>query len=114
MSETEFRVGKIKEICKEQETFEQKVNKLSEQTGISFEELTEDYEFGSKEMKWGGDYVYANKKLFKILKDSNIEEDQDLCEATVAEDGTIDYKLRYYNGGTCYNEMLEEALSKLD
>ena len=55
-------------------------------------------------------YFVYDDKIYNI---QDKELDDDICEAHKNEDGTIDYAVQFYNGGTCLSEMLENALKKL-
>jgi NTP pyrophosphatase (non-canonical NTP hydrolase) len=109
MSEMEFRVGRAIEVCKDQETFDEKVKELAIRTGLTIEDLTDDYNAGCQQMKYRGDYIYAKGRMFQLIDDANIEEEYD-CREIIKKDGQYHYKLRYYNGGACFEEMFEEAL----
>lgn len=41
---------------------------------------------------------------------SYYEDDSDIFESTKNEDGTIDFQVKYYNGGCGFGEALEDAL----
>ena len=116
MSEMEFHIGKAKEIYKEQNTFEEKVEELSKQTGLLVKDLIEeDYGDDYKSMVYRGDYVYVNKtnKLYKLIDDKDVEEEGYLSEAHEDEEGLINYKLRWYNGGASFDEVFEKAIEKI-
>ena len=113
MSETEFRTGKVREVSRREKTLTKKVEALAKRENKSIEDLFPNYDEADGGYLDSTEYVYANGQLFKILEDSNIEEDGGLCEAESDDDGVITYRLRYYNGGTCFSEMLEAAVKKL-
>lgn len=48
-----------------------------------------------------------------MLEHREYEEDDYSIEATKNEDGTFDFIAQFYNGGTCLEECLEEALERL-
>lgn len=118
MSETEFRVGKAIEICKDQATFEDKVNEIARTTGLKVEDLTEDWGDNQATMRYRGDYVYvrSSNKMFQLINDRNIEEDGELIEASYDNsfEDVFSYKLRWYNGGASFSEVFEEAVMKLE
>jgi len=58
-------------------------------------------------------YYKKTKTLYKI-EDTKIDLDEDLIEAKIVNDHTIEYDLKFYNGGTGLEECLEESLDKLD
>lgn len=118
MSEVEFHVGKAKEVCKDQPTFEDKVNQLCIELNTTPDSLVEDWGDDYQQMKYRGDYVYvkSTNQMFQLLNDKNIEEDGELIEATWDDEtsDTFSYKLRWYNGGASFDEVFEDALKQLD
>ncbi len=59
------------------------------------------------------DEYYSHKgKLYKITKE-DVGIDDDIITARQNEDGTIDYELRYYNGGAGFGECMDEALDNI-
>lgn len=51
--------------------------------------------------------------LYSITKTSH-DLDQAIIKAESKEDGTIEYELRFYNGGSGFEECMEEAFDKLN
>jgi len=111
MSETVTYVGKLTPIEKK-ETLEETACLLIEKDfpkgrDTYYETCLEQLEdMGYKE------YVIANDKIFKA---EYSEEDpyQDVFEASLNEDGTINFVVKYYNGGCGFDEAIEYALKKL-
>lgn len=59
-------------------------------------------------------YFVHKKVLYKMLEHSG-ELEPDYVDITKEnEDGTIDFTYVFYNGGTCFTEMLGEGLEKLN
>ena len=57
-------------------------------------------------------YYPKTQTLYSITKtDHDLEEE--IIKAEPKEDGTIEYELRYYNGGAGFEECMEEAFDKL-
>jgi len=57
-------------------------------------------------------YHSKTQTLYK-LDNNEYEPDEDIIKANQKEDGTIEYELRYYNGGAGFDECIEEAFDKL-
>ena len=112
MSEVEFRVGRLREIAIKEKTFKDKVKYVSEEYNIPIKTLVCDIEDDDEYIEIE-DFVYSSGKMLRVLNDEDIEGDQDVCEVEKTGENEYSYKLRYYNGGTCFNEMLEEGLNKL-
>ena len=64
--------------------------------------------------KFYNEYFFHHKtqKLYNITKTEH-DLDDDIIKASLNEDGTIEYELRYYNGGAGFDECMEEAFDKL-
>lgn len=112
MSETESHVGTLKPVKKlhDSETVNEIAKRLLEGKGINvnpnenvMEQLREnDYD---KYFEYNGVLYEADNKELN---------GDDICEATMQDDGTIKYALQFYNGGTCFSEMMDDALKSLD
>lgn len=59
-------------------------------------------------------YFYHNKtgSLYQ-LENENFEDDDDIIEAENISPTKFKYRLKFYNGGTCFEECLEEAFNKI-
>ena len=55
-------------------------------------------------------YCLFENKIYKVV---DTEFNDDICLATKNDNGTISFVLGFYNGGTCFSEMLDEALKLL-
>lgn len=51
--------------------------------------------------------------VYEIIGDSAIEDHEDIFEATPNEDGTINFILRYYNGGCSFTTAFEAAIDNM-
>ena len=58
-------------------------------------------------------FVLINNTLYQVLNHYKTDEADYLQDVRVGEDGNINFNLIFYNGGTCFSEMLEEGLNKL-
>ena len=57
-------------------------------------------------------YVIYNGNIYKAdMKESDPY--SNMAIATKKEDGTIDFEVRYYNGGCSFSEAIEDALRKI-
>ena len=107
MSGTETKIGKVKEIkFIDGTTFDEKKEQLKK-AGHKIEEFEKNYlDCDTLCMIEGG-------RIFEIVEEVDLE-GGDIAEAIRNSDGTISYTLQYYNGGACFEEMLEEAVSKME
>ena len=110
MSETIFQEGRIREVVIEQKTFKDKIEQISKNYEIPVEDLVDDIndEWIDHDM-----FVFVDNKVFEILEDNQIDENDDICEVKEIDKNEYSFRLRYYNGGTSMSEMLKEGLNKL-
>ena len=61
-------------------------------------------------------YVYITKsnRLFLLSQHKSIEPEDYLLQGHRDKYGTYDFALMYYNGGTCFEEMFEDLVNKID
>jgi hypothetical protein len=73
--------------------------------GNSIKQLCEDmhYEFF---------YYPGTNSLYSITREC-VDQYDDIIQAELKDNGTIEYDLKYYNGGAGFEECLEEAFDKL-
>ncbi len=114
MSQTEHHIGKLTEVSKqENETTEQLMLRIllenNKETELPswYEDTKEWFNGELSEI-----YYYHNNKVYKI-EDREFEDDSDIIEANLKPDNTIEYQIKFYNGGASFNECLEEALINL-
>lgn len=58
-------------------------------------------------------YYVVNGIIYETIEDKK-EESSDLYVLTDNGDGTFDYIMEFYNGGTCLYECVEDELKKLN
>ena len=59
--------------------------------------------------------IFLNKNYaYVIISEDDIDDYADIFNASKNEDGTIDFLLRYYNGGCSFNEALTTAINKMN
>jgi hypothetical protein len=115
MSETEHRKGKLLEVAVHQYTFEEKLDFIKTHYKVDVDKFIKDgyIDLDDKYIGFIVGFVYVRNKMYKILNDISIDPYHDICIAIKDEDGEINYELKYYNGGTNYDEMLEDALKSI-
>lgn len=112
MSETVWYRGKLTEIIPTEETVEQMAEKLfKERYGKDKPSYHETYTEALADEFYEEYYSYEGK-LYSLTKES-VEYDEDIIRAKRNEDGTIDYELKYYNGGAGFSECMDEALGEI-
>jgi hypothetical protein len=123
MSCTELHTGKLKPI-QYNVSIEDFKKWLKTKDGFEvedFEEYLEDgytlFQVRDKSKKYKESmyikYIYNKETLYEMIQHSG-ERDADFLDITSKnEDGTVDFTYLFYNGGTCFSEMLEEGLNKI-
>ena len=125
MSCTELHTGKFRIIAQTTEdTFNFIAKNLSkywkpeissrgyvdiEETGAYIEE----YFWADKNFPYKMLNVGNQTYLVEMLEHKEFGEDEYPLEISKNEDGTFDFIAQFYNGGTCMEECLEEALERL-
>jgi len=59
------------------------------------------------------EYYTYNGILYSMYRES-IDSDGDIFNANEGENGTINFEVRYYNGGCGFNEAIEEAIKNIN
>lgn len=59
-------------------------------------------------------YVYNKGTLYEIIEHKDFGESADYIEQTIKFGDEIHFTYLFYNGGTCFTEMLEEGLNKIE
>lgn len=60
------------------------------------------------------EYLIVGESLFKMIDHKETDEEDYFMNLTENSDGTISFHGQFYNGGTCFSEMIEEAIEKLN
>jgi hypothetical protein len=55
---------------------------------------------------------FVNGEIWESFEHKELDDD-DIYEMEQNEDGSISFTMRFYNGGTCLSECIEEGLEKL-
>lgn len=122
MSYTELHTGKLKIVRTEMslEEFKQFYEVNQDILSLFIEDFEEkiEYEHTFYEIRqgdWRGDlmYVYNNGTLYEVLEYINLGE-ADYINNTVKTENIINFTYLFYNGGTCFSEMLEEGLNSIE
>lgn len=59
------------------------------------------------------EFFYSKEKLYKTIEIKDVDPYDDLQILKEDSRGGYWFEMKYYNGGTCLSEMIEEALEKL-
>jgi hypothetical protein len=58
-------------------------------------------------------HVVDGDTIYEVVERSSNNTYDDIFEASRNEDDTIDFTVKYYNGGCCFSEAIEIALEGL-
>ena len=83
--------------------------------------LAEDYKYRGNKGSWQwlyfdntenyNKFYVVNGNIYETIEDKEVEDDASFLKDN--GDGTYDYFMEFYNGGTCLSECLENELKKL-
>ena len=111
MSETEAWIGKAKVIkAKDGEDLEGLCQRLCEESRIEKSSYHESYQEALADESYKTIVIVDG-----VVYDTSDKKELDyeyMCEASYSDDETIEFQLVFYNGGTCFTEMLEDAVKK--
>lgn len=112
MSDYEYWNGTLEkiDIPEEYDTWEKQANYLIGK-GYKLEDVEYEDECFSDE---GSTVYYHTRTLiwYEVIKEE-IDASEDIGNASLCEDGKIRFELKYYNGGTCFSEMLDATMNNL-
>tara|TARA_R110000796_G_scaffold181330_1_gene297901 strand:+ start:40306 stop:40668 length:363 start_codon:yes stop_codon:yes gene_type:complete len=111
MSRTEYHIGKLTEIDLKGKTIDQFAKELSgKETYASYYDNW--LEFFNDEYRKTHYYHVASGKLYSI-EDRELDEHSEIIKARRLSPDSIEYELKWYNGGAGMEECMDEALDQL-
>ena len=118
MSNMESHVGKLRKVPRnEGQSIEDWCREKCEDNGVP-SMLPELYDSWQETLKYHLDfyetYFFINGEIWEVFDHKDLDDDDDIFKMTPNPDGTVSFMLRFYNGGTCLNECIEEGLKKLN
>lgn len=113
MSETETHIGKLRKVDLQGLTVEQWAEAKCRESGMT--ELSS-YTNTWKEQLLDHNnnyhkYFFYEGDVYEAFEHTEIEE-RDVDILTKNDDGTYNFVMQFYNGGTCLSEMIEDALKR--
>ena len=110
MSRTEFHTGKLYPV-KIETSLEETCKSIAAQHGV---ELGEDWQEDFREnFNESEEYFIHGEKLYRVIDHVESEDEEYFMRLSRNSDGSLQFIGQFYNGGTCFSEMLEEALDEL-
>lgn len=113
MSEVVRHIGKVRKVDLKGLSIEEWCKAKCIELGIEKQKhWYNSYEETLQEEMWPTKFVKVNGDIWEIVEDREEEDYENLSIIRPNEDGTLNYILQFYNGGTCLSEMLEEGILK--
>ena len=118
MSRTEFHTGKLYPV-KIDKSLEETCRIIAKRFDVELgEDWQEDFmdsfdEYSNKRNSQKEEYFIHGEKLYRVIDHAESEDSEYFMNVTRNSDGSLQFMGQFYNGGTCFSEMLEEALDKL-
>lgn len=110
MSYIELHVGKIKKVDLKGKTVEEWCKEKCNELGYRLGKYDESYTRLLSSIEHGK-YCSVDNDLFEVLSDKKFD-DPYITHLSENKDGTYDFVLGFYNGGTCFSEMIEDAITE--
>lgn len=113
MSQEEIHIGKLRKIKLEtdlQTFYKEKL--LSKNLIQNFDNW--DFDDWEDAFKWNfrNKYFIVNEQVFEVFDHKQFDY-EDIYYLKDNGDDTFDFVMKFYNGGTCLSECIEEELEKL-
>jgi hypothetical protein len=122
MSYTEFHSGRLIPVNLEGTTLKEKCIEIAKMHNVEFDpeneswksNFVEDFdEYRVKRYPTRPELFIFEDKLYVISNHHETQDEEHFMKLSVNGDGSIDFIGQFYNGGTCFSEMLEESLIEL-
>ena len=116
MSDMESHIGKLRKVdIPENYSIEDWCREKCEDNGVP-SMLPELYDSWQETLKYHLDfyetYFFINGEVWEVFEHTELVDD-DMFIMEPNEDGTISFTMRFYNGGTCLSECIEEGITRI-
>ena len=118
MSRTEFHTGKLYPV-KIKISLEETCRSIAKRFDVELgEDWQEDFrdafdEYANKITSQPEEYFIHGEKLYRVIDHEESDDEEYFMRLSRNSDGSLSFIGQFYNGGTCFSEMLEEALDDL-
>ena len=116
MSYTETHVGKLRKVDLEGLTLEQWSEKKCREKGDI--ELSSYYDDWREQFIDTGNnyrkYFIVNDEIYEAFDHIEGNDGNDIDILIPNNDGTYNFVMQFYNGGTCLSEMIEDAIKRVN
>lgn len=114
MSEVVRHIGKIRKADLQGMSTEDWCKKKCEELNIEKEIWNDTYEDALLNEPYPAKVVKVDDEFWEIVEYREEEDYESLSIMHPNEDGTFDFVMQFYNGGTCLSEMIEEGIKKIN
>lgn len=110
MSEIEKHIGKLKKVDLQGKSVEEWAKEQCDKRSI----LKSYHDTYSEVLQYGvyNKFIFVEDYVFEVI-DDQVDEDKDISHIEPIGDDTYFYIFNFYNGGTCFSEMAEDALRRM-
>ena len=118
MSCNEFHKGKLHKLTRGMSETKNKVKELAKQYDVPVDEDEDNYWLS--DVCWdiyeksGVKYVVINKDLYIVKDYFTAREDDGIYEHNKNDDGDIEFMVEFYNGGTGFEEVVEDIVNSYE
>jgi hypothetical protein len=115
MSKTELHIGKLRKVeLKPDQSLENFYKEKLKEIGITeLRKYDNDWEDAFKD-EFQEKYFIVNDVIWEAFEHDEKDDSDDIYELKPNPDGTLSFIMKFYNGGTCLSECIEEELEKLN
>ena len=120
MSEYESWTGKVRKVNTMGLSIHEFVKSILSDSGWSTTEIEEKFNYWGDEIHEIIDdvlmeqYLIIDEKLYHVLSLNSEDPDSDIFNATIDKNNTIDFNVKYYNGGCGLEEAIGIAIKNIE
>jgi len=112
MSQTELHFGKLRKVeLKENKTTDEFFKEKLLEKGIH--DLNNSSLDNAFKDNFYEKYFIINNVIWEVFDHIEKDASDDIYEITKNTDGTLSFIMKFYNGGTCLSECIEEGLARI-
>lgn len=110
MSEVVRHCGKVRKADLQGMNPEEWCENKCKELGIEKDSWHDSYEDALLHEPYPARFVKVNGEFWEVVENREEEDYEDISLLFPAEDGTYNFVFQFCNGGTCFGEMLKDAI----
>jgi hypothetical protein len=117
MSDYEYHKGKLRKLeLKAGQSLADLAKSILVEKGKNVDPDSTDKEVieNFRDTYWKGEFLVANGSIYAVDDHTRSNECPEIADLSPLPDGRIAFTAYFYNGGACFEEVIEEALSGID